>query len=195
MRYKITRNLLILFGIMLLVSFAAGCNNSGKAQENRIEFVNNFSGSFSASSIDTNEDDQTGVIVNLQGSLGSLGTVTFQTYNEGEAVDPSGPIVPCTTPNGLPGVLVDLLEADTVFRLDDTGELIFTHSTSGTSCFPLTPGDNSFGFSATDEVIGGTGMFENATGSVETDGSGVDLVPMANFGGVTGVQTGEIILE
>jgi hypothetical protein len=194
MRHKITsNNFLVLFGIMLLVAFAAGCNNNGKAQENRIEFVNNFSGSFFASSIDTNGDDETGVVAPLQGSLGSLGTVTFQSYFEGDVVDPAG--MPCTTPNGLPGVLVDLVEADSVFRLENTGELIFTHSTSGTACFPLTPGDNSFGFTAVDEVTGGTGMLENATGSIETDGSGISLVGLADFGGVTGVQTGEIILE
>lgn len=194
MRHKITiNNFLVLFAVTFLVAFAIGCNNNGKAQETRIDFTNNFSGSFFSSSIDTNEDGETAVILSLKGRLGSLGPVTFQIFNENETFDPAG--TPCTTPNGLPGVEVNILESDTVFRIDDTGELIFAHTTSGTTCFPLTPGDNSFGFIAVEEVIGGTGMFENATGSIDTDGSGASLVGLGDFGGITGVQTGEIILE
>lgn len=194
MRHKITtNNLLVLFAVMLVLAFATGCNNNGKAQENSIDFTNNFSGSFHDTIIDTNEDGETGVIVNLQGRLGSLGPVTFQSYFEGDAFDPAG--TPCITPNGLPGVLLDLVESDTVFRLDDSGELIFARSISGSACFPITPGDNSFGFTAVDDVIGGTGMFENATGSIDSDGVGIILIGLGEFGGITGVQTGEIVIE
>ncbi len=193
MRHKITtNNLLVLFAVMLVLAFATGCNNNGKAQETRIDFTNNFSGSFQDSILDVNEDGETGVIVNLQGSLGSLGPVTFQSYFEGDAFNPDGP--PCTTPNGLPGVLLNLVESDTVFRLQ-VGELIFSRSVSGSACFPVTPGDNSFGFTAVDDVIGGTGMFENATGSIDTDGVGIILIGLGEFGGITGVQTGEIVIE
>jgi hypothetical protein len=128
-----------------------------------------FSGTFVSTQIDTNGDGQKATFQSM-GTKGTGGSGTIQGVNE---IVFSGPT---TCPNGNAGFGFTLLRqlnpaapAQFVSRVNSTGDLIFSEQTTVTLCFdPVT--SISF-FSTTNNITGGTGGFEGATGTSECEGT------------------------
>jgi hypothetical protein len=118
-------------------------------------------GSNMASSIDTNHDGITGYIATNQGVSG-FGTFTADNYNESLA-----PVGVNTT--NCPGAYeVPLLSVNTVFTFQDHSQF-WEQLVSGYFC--IRP-DNTFTLSAKTKIVNGTGMFEGATGTIQTNAQG-----------------------
>lgn len=169
------------FAVVLVMAVA-----TGSAEAKEINFEESFSGSVVGTQIDTNSDGRPAALAITEG-ISNLGPTTRQAVNE---FAPSAS-VPC--PSGKVGST--LVMGRLVVRLDKKkGDLFFVKSSSGTLCFDPTTGISTG--SQVGDIIGGTGRFDGATGSVEINFTATRLVadPAGRqFNSVIGTLTGTII--
>lgn len=170
---------------LTIVLFMAGVIGWAEARE--IPLDQSFSGSGATAVIDTNGDGVKASLVQLEGAGGLLGPTT--TWLTSESLPPLATPVTCPVGN----LEFPLLLQRGVVRVHRTGDLFFFNASSGTSCIDPT---GTFSLSFEEDIIGGTGAFEGATGSFEVTVTGTTLVrdPSNNtFSGLTGTATGTII--
>lgn len=160
----------------------------GQAEAKDIRFSASTSGSFVSTTIDTNEDNTPGSLFSLEGKS-RLGQVSVELLAE-FAFGP--PTAAC------PGAFLEgtVVTAQAVMRLQKRkGDLIFLESTSGSVC--LAPDGTFSRENAPIDVMGGTGRFLNASGSLSADFDGVFLITdpaLRSFGSVVSELTGTITI-
>jgi len=107
----------------------------------------------------------------------------------------------CTVPGGTPnaGTEFTLVGEATVLRFEPTGDLLYNHDTSRTTCIDFSSGTPPFPFvgSASGVIIGGTGKYAGASGSHTVRSSGVILsLPsepgFGSFAAFSGTTTGTL---
>jgi hypothetical protein len=105
----VKQNLPSVIGLLLALVPAAsdGCGNGGEAQENQITLVTVFSGTGSDSLIDVNKDGTNAILLRADGIVPALGNINFSEVIETAVKDPA---VPCTTSEGVPGNIFDLVK-------------------------------------------------------------------------------------
>lgn len=186
------RNLALFLAVVLLMAVATGCNDDGKAQENQMEFSEDFSGSFTSASTvtDTNHDGVPANFGDFEGTANIdsvTSPVTIQSLNEF-----AGLSEPVNCPVG--NIEFTLVQGHFVKRIENSDLLLGTWQ-SGTSCFDPTTHTSST--TQKGNFSGGTGQFANVTGPIEINYSSTFLADTAdqgfNFGGSTGTGTGTII--
>jgi hypothetical protein len=100
----------------------------------------------------------------------------------------------CTAPDGTPGTLNVLFYATFVNTYNFSGDQLWTTSVTGSQCISQTTG--SLGGSRQYTIIGGSGFFTNATGTINVTYTGSYLaLPVGStgyFGHVTGTSSGTI---
>jgi len=155
--------------IIALCALAAGCDEGGHAQENRIMMDSLFSGSGTETTIDTNGDGIRALFVTAHGRVEGLGEINFT-----EAVEtrPREPVVSCTTPNGGEGQVYELVTGRLSLEIENSGDIITGEFLSDRQCFPVVPqADSEVAFEGQWIVTGGTGKFSNSTGAVDFKGT------------------------
>lgn len=176
--------------IMVLGLILAVRNTEARHRQRKFrgELKESFSGSvlISGTSIDTDEDGVKASLGLFKGKS-TLGTVTIEPITEFSPV----PKVSTTICNS--GLLqFDLVMGRVVTRIESSGDLVFSRFTSGTSC--VDPATGTVSVSLEGSIMGGTGRFDGATGSVEVNGTVTTLVSdpapaLHGFGAVTGEAT------
>ena len=142
------------------------------------------SGSFVSSVIDTNGDGIPGVTGLLQGQS-TFGAVTIHFFSE---FDMSGMIDPMPSANCPDDGLIELPLVDSrTIHSYKNGDLIYFATIEEIFCAdPIT---GQFHWTESLYVIGGTGRFEGAEGTMQVSGSGNMLISgidgATNFGGVS----------
>jgi hypothetical protein len=107
-----------------------------------------------------------------------------------QVLDESVRAEPVTCPNGQAGFAVALVTGSSVFRFRRTGDLFCVRPTSQTTCLDPSTGVRFFR-TATGDIIGGTGRFTEATGTLE--GEGMARILIADPAGhIFGEQHGTI---
>jgi len=150
-------------------------------------FTGKGSGSFTVTSVDTNGDGIPGSMGTFKGKFFPLGSSSAQAFVEGKITN-----VPCTAQSDGRGIVETLAEGSEVYRIDFTGDLIFTTLTSLTVCIPTGPNDSSISLSLEETITGGTGQFANASGSNTVNGTGVLVGPSGTLVGITSTSKGTI---
>ena len=180
----------VFFCSALILSLCVSCDNDSNAQDNEIEFTETYSGSFETapSATDTNGDGRPANVGQFMGTS-TFGSVSIQSLNEFE------PVLENAACN-LGEDEFSLVQGHFVKRFSN-GELIFGSWSSGFSCFdPIT---NTSTTTQVGMFTGGTGQFENATGSVQIDyGSTFLATPGVDgftFGGTSGIGFGTIVFN
>ena len=179
------KSLAVCLIMLLVMAIATGCNNDGNAQQSQTQFSSQLSGTYVSTEIDTNADGKKAVFTVLEGA-GSLGSITAQGVGEW-----SNLLAPVTCPVG--STEATLVSGNWVLRTSN-GDLIYTDFSSGTGCTNLSTGTATG--STEGSIIGGTGQFLNATGSVQASGTGTPLVSDPegdSFGSLITTLTGTII--
>jgi hypothetical protein len=128
--------------------------------------------------------------LNILEGNSNLGQFSLQVLDESVVSEPT------TCPNGHAGFSVILVAGSSVFRFRDTGDLLFVRPTSQMTCADPSTGV-SFFQAALGEIMGGTGRFAHATGTLEGEGMARVLLtdPVGNvFAEQHGTITGTIIL-
>ena len=175
--------LALVFLLAIGTKGSIGSSGEGGTQN----FTGKASGSFTATSIDTNKDQIPASIRTFRGKFSPLGPFSAQAFIEGKLTN-----VPCTAQSGGPGIEETLVDGSEVYRIDFTGDLIFTTVTSLTVCIPTGPNDSSFSFTFEETITGGTGRFANAGGSNTVNGTGVLVGPSGTLEGITSTSKGTI---
>jgi hypothetical protein len=155
--------------MIVLCALAAGCDEGGHAQENRIMMDTLFSGSGTETTIDTNGDGIMAIFVTAHGRIEGLGEINFT-----EAVEtrPSEPVVSCTTPDGGEGQMYELVTGRLSLQIENSGDIITGEFLSDRQCFPVDPqADSEVAFEGQWIVTGGMEKFSNSTGAVDFKGS------------------------
>lgn len=145
-------------------AFMAAVALSVSAVEAKIlKFNGSTSGSVLSTEIDSN-NDQSKAGLTSGGGKSTLGAFTFQSLTEYAVVGAA------TCPNGQSGTALSLVSGSghTVIRFS-TGDVLFSRPKSATLCFDPTLA-RSFLTSGESEVVGGTGKYTNATGSIQLIG-------------------------
>lgn len=121
----------------------------------------------------------------VQSNLG-----TFEAGARTESLPWDG-VTLCWEPDrGVPiGIVLVKLNDSSVWRFDD-GSMIFTRFIEGINCFDWQDGSSTFDFDS--EIVGGTGLFAGATGTISTSGIVHGGGPGAV--GYTGTVTGTLVL-
>jgi hypothetical protein len=161
---------------------------AGSVEAKQIKIKGSFSGSFSPSEFDFNQDGQKAGL-NLVTGTGTLGRFTSQTQTEYQLPLPA----PVTCPSDT--VEFPLMGSNSVTTDISTGDLLLSFSSSGTLC--VNPSTGEFTFQGTSDYFGGTGRFTGARGSIQANGGGLyHVCDPANrcFGNQTGTFTGTLIL-
>jgi hypothetical protein len=130
--------------------------------EERLPFNATFSGVLFSTQFDTDGDGAPANFNILEGQS-NLGPFSLHVLDESVRAEPT------TCPDGQAGFSVTLVAGSSVFRFRRTGDFLFVHPTSQTTCFNPSTGV-SFFRTATSDIIGGTGQFANATGAVAGEG-------------------------
>jgi hypothetical protein len=188
MQRKSALGIIILAGLLLLAA-------RKDARANTVNFKGTFSGSTTTTFFSFDG-------VNLAGQGSAAGEQTpggrFILQSIGEDA-PDGKS--CTVPGGIPnaGTEFTLVGEATVLRFEPTGDLLYNHDTSRTTCIDFSSGSPPFPFvgSSSGVITGGTGKYAGASGSHTVSSSGVVLsLPSAGFGAfgafsgtVTGTMT------
>jgi hypothetical protein len=161
---------------------------AGSVEAKQIKVKGSFSGSFSPSDFDFNQDGQK-ADSNFVTGTGALRRFTGQGQSEYQLPLPA----PVTCPSDT--VEVPLMGSNAVSTDTRTGDQLWSFSGSGTLCVNLSTG--VFTFQGTYDYFGGTGRFTGASGSVQVKSTGLfHVCDPANrcFGNATGTFTGTIIL-
>ena len=156
-------------------------------QAEEIMFKEQVSGRVVSNPIDINSDGipaSTGI---YEGKS-TKGAVTVHAFNETSIV-----VSPSHCP---PGTVELLMDARNIRRFAN-GDMLFTQSTEHSFvCADLTTG--KFSFESKLNFIGGTGKYENATGTLLSIGDGTALVldpnTLMNFSAITMKSKGKLIL-
>jgi hypothetical protein len=151
-------------------------------------FTGKGSGSFSVTSVDTNGDGIPASIGAFKGKLSLFGSFSAQAVLEGIITN-----VPCTAQSGGPGIEETLAEGSEIYRIDITGDLIFTKVNTLTVCLATSPNDLSFSFTFEETITGGTGLFANASGSNTVTGTGVLVGQSGTLVAITSAYNGTFI--
>lgn len=180
------KKLKILLSLTVLLAFTTlllSCDNNSNAQETGTELSATFSGSFITASVntDTNDDGRPSSYRTYEGTS-NLGQFTLTIIDEF-----AQPIPPANCPSD--NLEFDLVRGTFVIRLDN-GELLLGNIDSGFSCFDPVAGSSEI--IELGEITQGTGMFSDATGSMEFDTSSIFLNTTAVNGFASGGSTGTI---
>lgn len=140
--------------------------------------------SLSSDTYNYNGDDVSGFESRLEG-WGSLGRVVLTTA--GDLIDYDGASAPCDFDEAGNAVAIPLtyLNVSSVIR-NLRGDQLYTEQASSppsTVCFNFV--DFSLTYELYVDVVGGTGRFEGATGTLVTRGSGQQLTSVGPFEGYT----------
>lgn len=177
---KILGSIFILF-IFLGIVFAS---------ETQAKYKSEASGSFTASIIDTNGDGIPGVTGILEGQS-TFGSLTIHFFSEFD-LNAAAPSVNC--PEGY--LEVPIVASNTIHR-HRNGDLLLLETTSEILCGDLVSGE--FFWDETLAVIGGSGKFTDATGTLEASGRGIILISdqagVASFGAMFMNNKGKIKLN
>jgi hypothetical protein len=161
---------------------------AGSVEAKQIKIKENFSGSFSPSGFDFNQDGQKASL-NLVTGSSTLGPFTAQSQSEYALPLPA----PVTCPSDT--VEFQLMGSNSVQTFTLTGDQLLSFSSSGTLCANFVTG--TFTFQQTGNYFGGTGRLTGASGSTQAKGTGLfhvcDPAGLC-FGNQTGTFTGTIIL-
>lgn len=148
-----------------------------------LPFQARFSGSSITAEFDTNGDGIPAAHVSSEGTS-NLGPFTTQEVLELAIV---GPAV-CS--NDKPGVALALVTGSSVTRLRRTGELLYARAESIRLCFDPASGQSFT--SGTTRVVGGTGRFAHASGTLTIDALGQSLLEDARGASLFGATTGRV---
>jgi len=148
-----------------------------------LPFNATFSGVLFSIPFDTNGDGAPANFNILEGQS-NLGPFSLQVLDESVRADST------TCPDGQAGFSVALVTGSSVLRFRRTGDLLLVQPTSETTCFNPSTGV-SFFHAATGNIIGGTGRFAKATGTLEGEGMARILLTDP-LGRVFGEQHGTI---
>lgn len=150
-----------------------------------------FSGTFTSTQIDTNEDNSPANLLNFKGQGTVLGRFSAQAITESQPAS-----LLCILPNGEQGIELDNVQGSFVLRKESTGDLLFAEVTSQANCLTCPPAGCTFSIWQEHTITGGTGRFAGASGSTVATGIGEFLVgdPTGSFGFFTGKSEGEIDL-
>jgi hypothetical protein len=176
---------------ILTVGLIAACSlaTTIAQAEERLPFQATFSGTLVSTQFDTDGDGAPANFNVLEGNS-NLGAFSLQVLDESVRAEPA------TCPNGQAGFSVTLVAGSSVFRFRRTGDLLFVRPTSQTTCFDPSSGV-SFFRAATGDIIGGTGRFTEAAGTMEAEGMARIFItdPAGHiFGEQHGTIRGTIIL-
>lgn len=148
------------------------------------------SGSFLSTVIDTNGDGVPGVFGLLQGTS-TFGSVTIHFFSEFDLAS-AAPSAVC--PDGY--LEAPVVTSNTIYRYQN-GDLLFFETASEVFCG--NPDTGEFQWYETLDVIGGTGRFTDANGTLEVTGGGIILISDASgvtsFGGVSLSAKGKVSLN
>jgi len=161
---------------------------TGSVEAKEIKIKGSFSGSFSPSEFDFNQDGQKASL-NLVTGSSTLGPFTGQGQSEYTLPLPA----PVTCPSDT--VEFQLMGSNSVQTFTLTGDQLLGFSSSGTLCANFATG--TFTFQQTGNIFGGTGRLTGASGTAQSKGTGLIHVcdPAGRcFGNQTGTFTGTIIL-
>lgn len=183
--------------ILFLTVFPAGCATHSNVErtENNIPIDIVFTGVAVSTQIDTNGDGIS--TIHLAGRLldSDLGAVGLQ---EAVEVQPKDPVIPCTTPGSGEGIEYELVQGHLVHHIEETAEYITMKFGSNEQCIPVDPStDPRFSFSGELIVTGGTGKFEDASGTIDFEGEGEFLLShdTGDMAVATATHKGTIILN
>ena len=168
----------------------------GSAEAGDKKFNFKVSGTFFSVPIDTfppgAPDGQTAVVVTTEGksTAGHIGVESLIEADFSELLDPS----PC--PDGQFGFAI--VEQSDVYREMSTGDLLFAKLSpaTGTFCFVCFEPGCTFFFTVDSDIVGGTGKYAGASGSININGTATLLAIDQlgnNFGGSTAEGTGVIM--
>lgn len=174
----------------LILGLCISCDNESNAQDNKVEFSENYSGSFETgtAATDTNDDGRPANIGQFAGSS-TFGSATIQSLNEFEPVLENAECA-------LGEDEFSLVRGHFVKRFQN-GELLFVTWTSGVSCFD--PVTNTSTTTQVGIFSGGTEQFVNASGPVQLDFTSTFLATPGTdgftFGGTSGTEFGTLIFN
>lgn len=185
--------ILFLLCALSLPLFAAGCENSSRAQTTTIPFTNNFAGSFVNGTVDTNDDGFASAVVTEFGQSEVIGLNAISSRLEMSPVDP---VEPCITPGGGGGTIAFLVDGAQVITADGPDQ-IYVSLTGLSQCVPDdVAADPGFSYEGQGIITGGTGAYAGAAGTVSITGTGAYLVSDESgfFGTSSGVMEGSLEL-
>lgn len=130
-----------------------------------------------------------------KGTFGAMDVKVISKFSQTATIPDYASI--CTS-----GVLVGMEFARSIATFKDYSQLFVLFDDGYLCITPGSPGDTYYEGRVTGQIIGGTGRFENAEGSVESEFDGFDLLgpfvsdgpPFPAFGSWSGVLTGTIEL-
>jgi hypothetical protein len=181
------KNLFKILGSMCILLIFFG---TAFAKEPQSQYKSQASGSFSSSVIDSNGDGIPGVIGSLEGQS-TFGALTIEFFSE---FNIAAGVVTENCPDGY--LELPLVNSKTIHRYLN-GDLLFLETTSETFCGNPVTGE--FLWEEELAVIGGTGRFIDASGMLESSGTGIILISdgagVTSFGAVTLSNKGKVMLN
>lgn len=171
-----------------------GANTLVEASDRIIDFSLVSSGSFVSTPIDTDLDGTSASLTTMKGKSSRLGEMSASILTEAKIKrDADGGTESCDTPEGQPGLLLDLVKARGTYVLRK-GNQIFTEAISLSTCININTCFDvdgnvkegcTFRTFTTGRIIGGTGKYACASGDIQDDVTGYALVvdPRGEFFG------------
>lgn len=154
------------------------------------QYKDKASGSLISTVIDTNGDGVPGAFGILQGTS-TFGKVMIHFFSE---YDLDSPALNADCPVDF--VELPIVASNTIYSYEN-GDLLYFVTTSEVLCGNLATGE--FQWHETLDVIGGTGRFANANGTLEVTGSGKilisDALGVTSFGGISLSANGRVKLH
>lgn len=151
----------------------AAQDSNEKNSENKIDFSLGANGYFVSVPIDFNQDGVLASLASLNGRSKQLGEVSMSIIADAKVKLNNEIPESCLTPDGNPGIALELVKSRAVVQLKKSGEQLFTEATSLSTCVNLKCFDEEgetdgckFMVDITAEIIGGTGKYACASGHI-----------------------------